>query len=74
MDPDRTQWSRRLLVKIGFKEIEVAYPSSSESDFEFCRYLIENNEVPDDVSLQVDSFSHLPIDLPVVDGSSVFRS
>lgn len=74
MDPDRTQWSHRLLVKIGFKEIEVAYPSSSESDFEFCRYLIENNEVPDDVSLQVDSFSHLPIDLPVVDGSSVFRS
>ena len=43
----------RLLVKIGFKEIEVAYPSSADTEFEFVRSLIENGEVPDDVSLQV---------------------
>ncbi|KAI0317966.1 2-isopropylmalate synthase, partial [Amylostereum chailletii] len=42
-----------LLVKIGFKEIEVAYPSSADTEFDFVRYLIENGEVPDDVSLQI---------------------
>ncbi|KAJ8082472.1 2-isopropylmalate synthase (Alpha-isopropylmalate synthase) (Alpha-IPM synthetase) [Marasmius tenuissimus] len=45
----------RLLVKIGFKEIEVAYPSSSEPEFQFVRSLIENNEIPDDVAIQVIS-------------------
>lgn len=44
--------SRRLLVRIGFKEIEVAYPSASETEFAFVRSLIENKEVPDDVTLQ----------------------
>ena len=44
--------SRRLLVRIGFKEIEVAYPSASEAEFAFVRSLIENKEVPDDVTLQ----------------------
>ncbi|TDL22204.1 2-isopropylmalate synthase [Rickenella mellea] len=43
----------RLLVKIGFKEIEVAYPAASDLEYDFVRSLIENNEVPDDVSLQV---------------------
>ncbi|KAH7920133.1 2-isopropylmalate synthase [Leucogyrophana mollusca] len=43
----------RLLVKCGFKEIEVAYPAASETDFSFVRYLIENGEIPDDVWIQV---------------------
>lgn len=42
----------RQLVKCGVKQIEVAYPSASDTDFQFVRGLIENNEVPDDVWLQ----------------------
>ncbi len=42
-----------LLVKIGFKEIEVGFPSASQTEFDFCRRLIEENRVPDDVSLQI---------------------
>ncbi|KAL0577544.1 2-isopropylmalate synthase (Alpha-isopropylmalate synthase) (Alpha-IPM synthetase) [Marasmius crinis-equi] len=45
----------KLLVKIGFKEIEVAYPSASEPEFDFVRSLIENKEIPDDVAIQVIS-------------------
>ena len=41
------------LVKCGFKEIEVAYPAASDTDFNFVRMLIEENRVPDDVWLQV---------------------
>ena len=43
----------RHLVQIGFKEIEVAYPAASETDFAFCRELLNTNEVPDDVWIQV---------------------
>ncbi|KAF9460953.1 2-isopropylmalate synthase [Collybia nuda] len=43
----------RELVKIGFKQIEVAYPSASDQEFQFVRSIIENGEVPDDVSLQI---------------------
>ncbi|KAJ7452837.1 2-isopropylmalate synthase [Mycena latifolia] len=43
----------KLLLQIGFKEIEVAYPSASELEYQFVRSLIENNEVPDGVALQV---------------------
>lgn len=42
-----------LLVGIGFKEIEVAFPSASQTDFDFVRYLIETNLIPDDVTIQV---------------------
>lgn len=42
-----------LLVKIGFKEIEVGFPSSSETEFNFMRRLIEENKIPDDVTIQV---------------------
>lgn len=41
------------LVKMGFKQIEVSYPSASNTDFNFTRKLIEENLVPDDVSIQV---------------------
>ncbi|KAI0739553.1 hypothetical protein C8Q80DRAFT_1274619 [Daedaleopsis nitida] len=43
----------RHLVKCGFKEIEVAYPSASETEFGFVRALVEDGEVPDDVWIQV---------------------
>ena len=43
------------LVKCGLKEIEVAYPAASDTDFNFVRGLIEGNKVPDDVWLQVRS-------------------
>lgn len=42
-----------LLVKIGFKEIEIGFPASSETEYEFCRALIEKDLIPDDVAIQV---------------------
>ena len=43
----------RKLVAIGFKEIEVAFPSASQTDFDFVRQLIETGEIPDDVTIEV---------------------
>jgi 2-isopropylmalate synthase len=43
----------RHLVQLGFKEIEIAYPAASETDFGFVRQLIEDGEIPDDVWIQV---------------------
>ena len=42
-----------LLVKIGFKEIEVGFPAASDTEYEFCRTLIERDMIPDDVAIQV---------------------
>ena len=42
-----------LLVKLGFKEIEVGFPSASQIEFDFMRELVENNLIPDDVTVQV---------------------
>ena len=42
-----------LLVKIGFKEIEVGFPSASQIEFDFCRRLIEENHIPSDVTIQI---------------------
>jgi 2-isopropylmalate synthase len=42
-----------LLVEIGFKEIEVGFPSASQIDFDFVRMLVEQNRIPDDVTIQV---------------------
>jgi 2-isopropylmalate synthase len=42
-----------LLVKLGFKEIEIGFPSASQTDFDFCRQLIEKDLIPDDVTMQV---------------------
>ena len=47
----------RQLVKCGVKQIEVAYPAASDTDFQFVRGLIENNEVPDDVWVQASYFT-----------------
>ncbi|XAW88856.1 hypothetical protein ABDK09_17920 [Vibrio sp. CDRSL-10 TSBA] len=43
----------KLLVKLGFKEIEVGFPSASQPDFDFVRSLIEEDLIPDDVTIQV---------------------
>ncbi len=42
-----------LLVKIGFKEIEIGFPSASQIEFDFCRRLIEEKRIPDDVWIQI---------------------
>jgi len=42
-----------LLVRMGFKEIEVAFPSASQTDFDFVRSIIEGGKIPDDVAIQV---------------------
>ncbi len=53
MDPDRKLRLFQTLVGIGFREIEVGFPSASAPDFEFVRRLIENALIPDDVWIQV---------------------
>lgn len=53
MDLDTKLNFFKLLVDIGFKEIEVGFPAASETEFEFLRALIERDMVPDDVTLQV---------------------
>ncbi|CAB4941232.1 unannotated protein [freshwater metagenome] len=53
MDATRKRRMFDLLVSIGIKEIEVGYPASGETDFEFIRSLIESDAIPDDVRIQV---------------------
>ena len=53
MDGERKHRFFALLVQMGFKEIEVAFPSASQTDFDFVRSLIEGGQVPDDVAIQV---------------------
>ena len=53
MTPDRKRRMFELLVSIGYKEIEVGFPSASQTDFDFVRQLIEEDLVPDDVVIQV---------------------
>ena len=42
-----------LLVQIGFKEIEIGFPSAADTEFNFCRRLIEENRIPEDVTIQI---------------------
>jgi len=53
MDAARKRRMFDLLVKTGFKEIEVGFPAASQTDFDFVRELIERNLIPDDVTIQV---------------------
>ncbi|MBB2974511.1 2-isopropylmalate synthase [Microbacterium endophyticum] len=53
MSPERKRVMFDLLVKMGYKEIEVGFPSASQTDFDFVRHLIEDNVIPDDVTIQV---------------------
>lgn len=53
MGQDRKARMFRLLLDMGFKEIEIGFPSASQTDFDFARWCVEESDVPDDVSLQV---------------------
>lgn len=53
MSPERKRVMFDLLVRMGYKEIEVGFPSASQTDFDFVRQLIEENLIPDDVTIQV---------------------
>ena len=53
MDAERKMRMFKLLVKMGYKEIEVGFPSASQTDFDFCRELIDGGHIPDDVTIQV---------------------
>src|SRR5450631_4410645 len=53
MSPERKMRMFDLLVRIGYKEIEVGFPSASQTDFDFVRMLIDGGHIPDDVTIQV---------------------
>ena len=53
MGPERKLRMFKTLVKMGYKEIEVGFPSASQTDFDFARELIERDLIPDDVTIQV---------------------
>ena len=53
MGPERKRRMFELLVKLGFKEIEVGFPSASQTDFDFTRQLIDERMIPEDVTIQV---------------------
>ncbi|WP_349899897.1 2-isopropylmalate synthase [Parafrigoribacterium soli] len=53
MSPERKRTMFDLLVRMGYKEIEVGFPSASQTDFDFVRSLIEEDLIPDDVTIQV---------------------
>jgi 2-isopropylmalate synthase len=53
MGPARKRRMFELLVKLGFKEIEVGFPAASQTDFDFVRELIDQRLIPDDVTIQV---------------------
>ncbi|KRB88939.1 2-isopropylmalate synthase [Noviherbaspirillum sp. Root189] len=53
MNPERKLRFFEMLVKIGIKEIEVAFPSASQTDFDFVRKLIDEKRIPDDVTIEV---------------------
>jgi 2-isopropylmalate synthase len=51
VEQKRRMWA--LLVKLGFKEIEIGFPAASQPDYDFARWLIEENQIPADVTVQV---------------------
>ena len=53
MSPERKRIMFELLVRMGYKQIEVGFPSASQTDFDFVRQLIEDDLIPDDVTIQV---------------------
>ncbi|WP_342318858.1 2-isopropylmalate synthase [Corynebacterium mayonis] len=53
MSPERKRRMFNLLVQMGYKEIEVGFPSASQTDFDFVREIIEENMIPEDVTIQV---------------------
>ena len=61
MDSDRKLAMFKLLVTMGYKEIEVGFPSASQTDFDFVRKIIEDGLIPDDVIIQVLTQSREPL-------------
>ncbi|MDP3857396.1 MAG: 2-isopropylmalate synthase [Stagnimonas sp.] len=61
MNRERKLRMFQLLVKLGFKEIEVGFPSASQTEFDFIRHLIDNDLIPDDVSIQVLTQAREPL-------------
>lgn len=61
MGPERKRRMFNKLVEIGFKEIEIGFPAASQTDFDFCRQLIEENMIPDDVTIQVLTQARNPL-------------
>lgn len=61
MSPERKRIMFDLLVKMGYKQIEVGFPSASQTDYDFVRSLIEQNAIPDDVTIQVLTQSREPL-------------
>jgi 2-isopropylmalate synthase len=53
MDAERKNRMFDLLIKLGFKEIEVGFPAASQTDFDFCRELVDQGRIPPDVTVQV---------------------
>src|SRR5690349_24874318 len=53
MSPSRKMKMFELLVKMGYKEIEVGFPAASQTDFDFVRQLVEEDRIPDDVRVSV---------------------
>ncbi len=61
MDAERKMRLYRLLVKLGYKEIEIGFPAASQTDFDFVRKLIEEGLIPDDVTVQVLTQAREPL-------------
>ena len=61
MSPSQKMAMFELLVDVGFKEIEVGFPAASQTDFDFVRQLIEEDRVPDDVTIQVLTQAREPL-------------
>jgi 2-isopropylmalate synthase len=61
MDAERKMRLFRLLVKMGYKEIEVGFPAASQTDYDFVRKLIDERLIPDDVTVQVLTQSREPL-------------
>jgi len=61
MDAERKLRMFRLLVKLGYKEIEIGFPAASQTDFDFVRKLIEQDMIPDDVTVQVLTQAREPL-------------
>ena len=61
MDAERKLRMFRLLVKMGYKEIEIGFPAASQTDFDFVRKLIEDDLIPGDVNVQVLTQARAPL-------------
>ena len=61
MDAERKMRMFKLLVKMGYKEIEIGFPAASQTDFDFVRLLVEQGLIPDDVNVQVLTQARAPL-------------